>query len=158
MSQYDPPSQTYQMQEQSYDGYQAYPAGGQPVGYGQAQGQYPPDHYGFEQGYAHGGYPPQQGYGQYPPQVYADQPAQAYDHGYDHHAAMAAGAAGVGAGAVMAAAAGSQDHAAAEHPSADSPPAAAGLHDAMMVRVKVGFVRSLEDELGTLYYTTLEPC
>jgi hypothetical protein len=141
VSQYDPPSQSYPMQEQGYDSYAAYPAEGQPYG--------APAAYGYDQGYGHGAYPPQQGYGQYPPQTYAD---QGYDQGYDQHqhqhhdqAAMA----GVGAGAAMAAGAGAVAAAGeSEHGAVNPEAAAAGLHDGMMVRVKVGFVRSLEDELG----------
>ena len=55
-------------------------------------------------------------------------------------AGVAAGAA-VGAGAAAAAGAGTAHTASPEA-------AAAGLHDGMMTRVKVGFVRSLEDELA----------
>lgn len=63
----------------------------------------------------------------------------------------AAGAAGVGAGlaaagGVMAAGAANDSSAPAHTGSAVA--AASGLHDGMMTRVKVGFVRSLEDELG----------
>jgi len=73
-------------------------------------------------------YPPQSQYGQYDAQPYSDM-------GPEH---MGAGAAGAGlAGAGAAAVAGGAAAA-----------AASGIHDNMMVRVKVAFVRSLEDELG----------
>ena len=69
-------------------------------------------------------YPPQP-YGQYPPQPYAGDMAGAAGMGAGATAGVAgaAAAAGVAAGAV-------------------------NLQDGSMVRVKVGFVRSLEDELG----------
>lgn len=62
------------------------------------------------------------------------------------------GAAGVGAAAAGAAAVGAAGAAAAaggnQRQSMVGVPAPAGLHDNMQVNVKVGFVRSLEDELG----------
>lgn len=94
-----------------------------------------------------------QAYGAHP---YSDQPGYQYGGGYDqgyqyppHQGgqfggaypaeAMGAGMAGAGAGAMAAAAAMPANSAAA---------AAAGLQDGSMVRVKVAFVRSLEDELA----------
>lgn len=77
---------------------------------------------------AYNDYLPQQHYGQYAAQPYSDM-------GAEH---MGAGAVGAGmAGAGVAAAVGGVA-------------AASGIHDNMMVRVKVAFVRSLEDELGEL--------
>lgn len=86
-----------------------------------------PAYAGYEQGYQ---YPPHQG-GQFGGGAY---PAQGYD-------AAGAGMAGAGAGAM--AVAGTAAVAANSAAAAN-----AGLTDGSMVRVKVGFVRSLEDELG----------
>ena len=77
-------------------------------------------------------YPPM-GYSDYAQQPYAGDQYATYPGG-EMAAGAAAGAAGVGAGAVAAAGGAGGD--------------VDGLHDNMMVRVKVGFVRSLEDELG----------
>ena len=74
-------------------------------------------------GYTDAAYPSYaDNYAAYPPQAYA--PYESAPAGYDHAATGPA---------VL-----------SSNPAA----AAAGLGDGMMVRVKVGFVRSLEDELG----------
>lgn len=128
--QYDAPSQSYPMQDQSYDPYvnaqqQAYHAESQPLAYpqqGYAPGPGGPEvgGYNYQPEYAHP--PPGQGYAQYPP------------NGPGAMAPYGAPAAGM----VAAAATMSQGH-----------ESSMGLVDGMMVRVKVGFVRTLEDELGT---------
>ena len=84
-----------------------------------------------------GSYPPMAGYDQYgaAPQPYGQAPYVAGAAG------MGAGAAAVGAAAV-----------------ASGPGAEAGLQDNMMVRVKVGFVRSLEDELGKCPHSFVRLC
>lgn len=88
------------------------------------------EHY-TDDGYA--SYPAQayNGYNEYPPQQY-DQGAYPQQP-YSDLAPEIAGAAGVGAAGAAA---------------GNSAAAALGIHDGMMVRVKVAFVRSLEDELG----------
>ena len=88
-----------------------------------------------------GSYPPMN-YDQYGQQAYGQQYAAGYPDG-------AAGTAGVGAGEAAAggAIAGVAGGAAAAG-TASGPAAEAGLQDNIMVRVKVGFVRSLEDELA----------
>lgn len=68
-------------------------------------------------------------------------------------AAAAAGAAGVGAAGAAAAAAGGN-----QRQSMVGVPAPAGLHDNMQVNVKVGFVRSLEDELGKYTKSSAVDC
>jgi len=78
-------------------------------------------------------YPPQQPYGQ---GAYPGQPGAPYSD-------MGAGMAGAGAGVAGAAGVGAVGATVGE-----SAVAASGIHDGMMVRVKVAFVRSLEDELG----------
>lgn len=119
--QYEPPTQSFPMQDQ------AYPA----QGYSD-HGAYP--YAGYEQGY---GYPPHQTGGQF-----GAYPAQGYD-------ANGAGMAGAGAGTMAVAG----TAAAGAAPAGNSTAAAnAGLTDGSMVRVKVGFVRSLEDELGESVY------
>lgn len=90
-----------------------------------------------------GAYPGAMGYNDYPPQQYAaataplhpypgqtGYSAEGTPYGGDIGAMGAAGVAGTGVAA------------------AGSAAAAHGLQDGSMVRVKVGFVRSLEDELG----------
>lgn len=81
-------------------------------------------------------YPPQ---GQYGQQQYPGQAGAPYSD-----MDMGAGMAGAGAGAAGAAGLGAVGATVGE-----SAAAASGIHDGMMVRVKVAFVRSLEDELGT---------
>lgn len=87
-------------------------------------------------------------------------PAGEVPHGQQPLMDNGAGAAGVGAAAVGgAAAAGAAGAAAAggnQRQSMVGVPAPAGLHDNMQVNVKVGFVRSLEDELGELDHSTNE--
>lgn len=77
--------------------------------------------YGTQGGYQQYNDYPAQPYGAYPPQPYAD---------LDAH-----NAAGLGAAAMTGAA-------------GEGVEAVNGIHDGMMVRVKVAFVRSLEDELA----------
>jgi hypothetical protein len=94
-----------------------------------------------------GGYDPnQQAY--YQQQGYAQYPNNGY--GYDAAGGDAAGAAALAAGAgAGAAAAGSQEqHQAQGNGTGSAIAAQMGLRDGMMVNVKVGFVRTLEDELG----------
>lgn len=92
---------------------------------------YPED--GYDQ-YPSQGY---NGYNEYPPQQFAQ---GVYPGQQQPYSDMAAGAAVAGAAGVGAAGAAGGSSAAA----------AMGIHDQMMVRVKVAFVRSLEDELGQL--------
>lgn len=132
------------MQDQSYDPYtnaqqQAYHGEAQPLAaYGQQSG-YPGEiaggaattgAYNYQPEYNGAG-------GEYPPQGYEGYPPAA-------GAGYAGAGAGLAAGAVGAAAlsgGGSHDGHGAVNP-------VTGLADGMMVRVKVGFVRTLEDELG----------
>lgn len=118
----------------------------------------------------------QQGYQPYPQDAYDQYPNQSQFAAYPD-AAAGAGVAAAGVGAYAAqpgfeqGTTTSPTHATSDVPHPMSPPAsstghgvgaaaaaaaagtpggpvAEGLHDGMMVRVKVGFVRSLEDELG----------
>jgi hypothetical protein len=83
------------------------------------------------------------GYNEYPPQQYGVGHQAPYPGHQEPYSDLAPGAiAGgmVGAGAAGVGAAGL--------PAGNPAAAALGIHDNMMVRVKVAFVRSLEDELG----------
>lgn len=114
---------TYDAPAQSYPMHNAssdvYPDAAYPVSY---DGAYP----------SYNEYPPQQPYGQ---QAYNAQPYS--DIG-------GPGMAGAGAGAI----AGAAGVGAVGATVGESAVAASGIHDGMMVRVKVAFVRSLEDELA----------
>lgn len=130
----------YPMHEQSYGPY----GNGQAHGYdqyGNPMGQYDPNAQYYQQ-------QQQQGYAQYPDNGY----------GYDHAAAAGvAGAAGMGAaGAIAGAGSQGQESAQGQGQAVNGTGTGAGsalaaqmgLADGMMVNVKVGFVRTLEDELA----------
>lgn len=143
------------MQEQSYDPYNVpydqygHPTNGAGVGSGAAgvgAGAYDPAQAAY--------YAQQGGYAQYPPHAggYGYPGAGGADgYGYDAGGLVTgAGAAGVGAAAAAAGSAGTQQDGPAGNGTGTGSAIAAqmGLRDGMMVRVKVGFVRTLEDELG----------
>lgn len=116
---YDAPAQSYPMHNASSDVY--------------ADSAYPATYDGAYPSYNE--YPPQ---GQYGQQQYSGQAGAPYSD-----MDMGAGMAGAGAGAAGAAGLGAVGATVGE-----SAAAASGIHDGMMVRVKVAFVRSLEDELA----------
>lgn len=96
--------------------------------------------------------------GQVPYQTYDEYPSQAYDHGAyppQPYPDMEQNTAGIGAG-VAAGAAGAAGIGAVGAAAGGAAAAANGIHDGMMVRVKVAFVRSLEDELGKSATTLLQ--
>jgi hypothetical protein len=164
-AQYDAagPAGSYPMQEQPYDHYNTgYDQYGNPIVRG--QGGYDQAGY-YAQDLGHGGagagghYPPGTYMdGEYPPgQYYA--PGQGAGAGVNGAgvgaAAAAAGMAGAGVGAMAAQGHGAeQQQQAGSNAGAGALAAQMGLQDGMMVRVKVGFVRTLEDELGELASAT----
>lgn len=128
------PAGSYAMHEQSYDPYGNNTGGG---GY---------DAYGSPIGHAGGYDPAQQAY--YQQQGYAQYPDHGQNYGYGNGAGVGAAAAVGAAGAAAGLASGGSQE---QHGNGTGSAVAAqmGLRDGMMVNVKVGFVRTLEDELGT---------